>query len=297
MKPLIWSLVNVHVHGRSHLEGMSGPYVAVANHSSHLDGPLLMSALPARMTRYLATGAAADYFYTSRTKALMPTLFMNTFPVERGGGASRHRGLSGNLLTDGVPLLLFPEGTRSRTGAMTTFKPGPAALSISRNVPVIPVALVGAHLAMPPEASVPRAGRPDVHVVIGAPMWSEKGEVARTFAARMHDQVLKMHDAMAQAVGLPLNEDYVRMAAEKKAAEAAEKAEKAAEVEARRAEKQAETEARRAARSEAAEAKRAEAQARRAHKARKADGLDGVAKESPRSGEDNQTDTDRKDTE
>lgn len=224
MKPFIWSMVNVHVHGRRNLAGMSGPYIAIANHSSHLDGPLVMSSLPARMTRFLATGAAADYFFTSWTKAFAPTVFMNAFPVDRGGGHSRHKGLSGNLLTEGVPLLLFPEGTRSRTGAMTHFKPGPAALSISRNVPVIPMALVGAHLAMPPDATVPRSGRPDVHVVIGKPMWSERGEIARAFAQRMHDQVLRMHDTMARATGFPVNADYVAAAEEKAQALAVEKA-------------------------------------------------------------------------
>ncbi|WOQ18992.1 lysophospholipid acyltransferase family protein [Raineyella sp. W15-4] len=208
MKPLFWSLLNVHVHGKRNLAGMSGPYIAVANHSSHLDGPLVMSALPPRLTRYLATGAAADYFFTSPTKAFAPVVFMNAFPVERGGSRSKHRGLSGNLLTEGVPILLFPEGTRSRSGAMAAFKPGPAALCISRNVPAIPIALVGAHLAMPTDSALPKSGRPDVHIVLGRPMWAEKGETARKFADRMHDQVLRMHDSMALATGFPTMADY-----------------------------------------------------------------------------------------
>lgn len=221
MKPLIWSLLNVHVHGKRNLAGLAGPYIAVANHSSHLDGPLVMSALPSRLTRYLATGAAADYFFTSPAKAFGPVVFMNAFPVERGGGRSKHKGLSGNLLTEGVPILLFPEGTRSRTGEMAPFKPGPAALCISRNVPAVPVALVGAHLAMPTNAAMPKAGRPDVHVVLGKPMWAQKGETARKFADRMHDQVLRMHDSMARATGFPTNEEY-GLAAERKAAEEVE---------------------------------------------------------------------------
>ncbi len=212
MQPLLYGTVNVHVHGRANLAGMSGPYIAVGNHSSHLDGPLIMTSLPPRLTRYLATGAAADYFYTSWHKALVPVTFMNTYPVDRGGGRSRHKGLSGNLLTEGVPLLLFPEGTRSRTGAMAAFKPGPAALCISRNVPAIPIALVGAHLAMPANARVPRGGRPDVHVVLGRPMWAEKGETARKFTDRIERQVLVMHDSMARATGFPTVADYAAAA-------------------------------------------------------------------------------------
>ena len=216
MKPLLYGAVNVHVHGRANLAGMSGPYIAVGNHSSHLDGPLIMTSLPARLTRYLATGAAADYFYTSWRRALAPVTFMNTYPVDRGGGRSRHKGLSGNLLTQGVPLLLFPEGTRSRTGAMAAFKPGPAALCISRNVPAVPVALVGAHLAMPTDAGLPRTGRPDVHVVLGRPIWAEKGETARKFTDRIERQVRVMHDSMARATGFPTIAEYAAEAARAK---------------------------------------------------------------------------------
>ena len=101
-------------------------------------------------------------------------LFFNAFPVDRGKGKSKqgarsprsHRGMAGSLLTDGVPLLIFPEGTRSRTGAMGTFKPGAAALAISRGVPVIPIALVGAWAAMPSEQAGLPKGRPSVHVAI-----------------------------------------------------------------------------------------------------------------------------------
>ena len=138
LRPLVWKVV----------KGLDGAYVAVANHSSHLDAPLVFGALPKRLSKYLATGAAADYFFTAWWKAIAPVLFFNAFPVDRGKGKSKqgarsprsHRGMAGSLLTDGVPLLIFPEGTRSRTGAMGTFKPGAAALAISRGVPVIPIA-------------------------------------------------------------------------------------------------------------------------------------------------------------
>ena len=131
LRPLVWKVVKVSVHGADNLDGLDGAYVAVANHSSHLDAPLVFGALPKRLSKYLATGAAADYFFTAWWKAIAPVLFFNAFPVDRGKGKSKqgahsprsHRGMAGSLLTDGVPLLIFPEGTRSRTGAMGTFKP------------------------------------------------------------------------------------------------------------------------------------------------------------------------------
>lgn len=219
LRPVVWAITDVQVHGRENLDNFSGPYVVVSNHSSHLDTPLIMGALPRRLSRYLAAGAAADYFFRSWWKAAPTALFFNAFPVERGGTRNR-KGLAGKLLSDGVPLLLFPEGTRSRTGQMARFKPGAAALCISRNVPCIPVALVGAHEAMPHGTGWVRRGRPQVHVVIGSPMWARPGEAAARFSERIAKVISDMHDQTALAVGLPRLIEYASLAAERQAREA-----------------------------------------------------------------------------
>ena len=123
LKPLIWRLATVTVLGREHLEGCHGPFVVVSNHTSHLDAPLIIGALPRKLARYVAAGAAADYFFDVWWRKGLTALFFNAFPVDRTGLRGR-RGLATSLLDDGVPLLLFPEGTRSRTGEMGNFKPG-----------------------------------------------------------------------------------------------------------------------------------------------------------------------------
>ena len=86
-------------------------------------------------------------------------MFFNAFPVDRTGLRGK-RGMATSLLDDGVPLLLFPEGTRSRTGDMGSFKPGAAALCISRDVPCLPIGIVGAESAMPRGKNWPDRGRP-----------------------------------------------------------------------------------------------------------------------------------------
>ncbi|AFV91004.1 Acyltransferase [Acidipropionibacterium acidipropionici ATCC 4875] len=234
LKPLVWRVTKVTIHGLANLDGVDGAYVITANHSSHLDTPLIFGSLPKRLSRYLSTGAAADYFFTAWWKALTPVLFFNAFPVDRGGkGRSKkgaagrsHRGLAGSLLTDGVPLLIFAEGTRSRTGAMGPFKPGAAALAISRGVPVIPVALVGAFAAMPSdiEGLLPK-GRPQVHVVYGHPMSPAPGEIAHEFSERVRRQIMELHDQTARAYGMPTQAEYARTLALDKAAKKAEEAE------------------------------------------------------------------------
>lgn len=210
-------MLDVEVHGKENLRSLEGGFVVVANHSSHLDTPLIMGSLPPRLSRYLAAGAAADYFFKNWWKAAPTALFFNAFPVERTGLRNR-RGLAGNLLTDGVPLLLFPEGTRSRTGNMAPFKPGAAALCISRNVPCLPVAIVGARDAMPTGRGLPKPGRPTVHIVFGSPMRARPDETAHRFSERISKVVRAMHDQIAKATGYPTLADYARIAAEAEAA-------------------------------------------------------------------------------
>lgn len=217
MKPYIWSALSVHTHGMRNLDGLKPPYVVIANHSSHLDAPLIYGSLPRRLSKNLAAGAASDYFFDSWYKALPTALFFNSFPVERQGLRGR-RGMAGVLLNEGIPLLLFPEGTRSRTGAMASFKPGAAALSISRNVPVLPIALVGAYAAMPYGATVPVPGRPHVHVVFGRPLRAAPGEIAHQFSERLHRYVVEMHDTTARAYGMPTQADFARAVALRAAA-------------------------------------------------------------------------------
>ena len=193
LKPLIWRLATVTVLGREHLDGLSRPFVVVSNHTSHLDAPLIFGALPRKLSRYVAAGAAADYFFDVWWRKGLTALFFNAFPVDRTGLRGR-RGLATDLLDDGVPLLLFPEGTRSRTGEMGNFKPGAAALCISRDVPCLPVAIVGASEAMPYGKNWPERGRPPIYLTFGEPMRAEDGETVAQFSARIAKEVRSLVD-------------------------------------------------------------------------------------------------------
>ena len=226
MKPYIWSALTVHEHGVRNLQGLKPPFVVIANHSSHLDAPLIFGALPRRLSQNLAAATAGDYFFNNWYRALPTALFFNSFPVQRSGHSGRtgHRGLAARLVNDGVPILIFPEGTRSRTGAMANFTPGAAALSISRNVPILPIALVGAYAAMPYGNNVPVPGRPHVHVVFGRPLRAAPGEIAHQFSERLHRYVVEMHDTTARAYGMPTQADFARAVALRTAAAQAERA-------------------------------------------------------------------------
>lgn len=192
LKPLVWSLVRVSTVGEERIASLSAPFIVVANHSSHLDAPLIIGGLPRRLSRYLAAGAAADYFFDVQWRKWLTTLFFNAFAIERNSEGKRS-GSSRALLERDVPLLIFPEGGRSKTGEMGNFKPGAAALSIATRVPCLPIALVGASAAMPRGVNWPKRGRYPVSIVFGAPMLADAQESAEDFSRRLSDEVRRLH--------------------------------------------------------------------------------------------------------
>lgn len=192
LRPLVWRLVRVTVTGHERLRGLKGAFIVVANHSSHLDAPLIFGALPWRWARHLAAGAAADYFFDVKWRTWLTVLFFNAYPVDRAGGRNRPR-LSKALIEAGVPLLLFPEGGRARNGeGIRRFKPGAAALAIGTDVPVVPIGLVDAQRAMPRNRSWPVKGRPPVRVVVGDPMRAAEGESVEDFTSRLQQEVTRL---------------------------------------------------------------------------------------------------------
>lgn len=170
------------------VQKVNGAFLLVANHSSHLDAPMLMQGIPFTQGRFISTGVAREYFFEVWQRRIFVRWFFNAFPIDRDG-SRKHSGISRTLLKAGVPVLVFPEGTRSKTGRMAKFKPGAAALSASCGVPVIPAALIGAHEAMPKGRNWPKPGRPPVGVVFGAPIYPHEGESAIALTARISDAV------------------------------------------------------------------------------------------------------------
>jgi 1-acyl-sn-glycerol-3-phosphate acyltransferase len=153
------------VVGREHLDDLAGPVVFVANHSSHIDTPVILGALPGRWRRRTAVAAAVDYFYDKRRKALSASLAFGTVPLDRNSGAGVGPGQTAHLdrlIRDGGSLLVFPEGTRSRDGRVGRLRTGAALLAAEHHLPIVPIYVSGTGEAMPRghRWMVFKAGRP-----------------------------------------------------------------------------------------------------------------------------------------
>lgn len=196
LRPVIESTTPVTVLGQDNLEGLQAPFIIAANHNSHLDTAVLVTHLPRELTRDLAVGAAADYFYSRWWVKATTSLFFNTYPIERSSAkrSGRASGMSQKLLTAGIPIAIFPEGKRSRDGRLQPFKPGVAALAQATGAPCVPIALIGTHEAMPVGRAWPRSGRPEVTLLIGRPMSPEPEETLRDFTDRIAGHIRTMLD-------------------------------------------------------------------------------------------------------
>lgn len=101
----------------------------------------------------------------------------------------------------GNSLLMFPEGTRSRTGELLPFKKGAFVLAIKVQAPVVPTAIFGAARAMRPGS--PLIWPTTVRVHFGAPVETAGLELADrdTLAQRVRGEVAHLLDDAARADG------------------------------------------------------------------------------------------------
>ena len=159
------------VYGRRNIRGLTGPAIFIANHQSHMDMPALYYALPWRFRPRLAGGAAADRWFIKGRKGITNQPWFaslgGSFPITRGGGSAT-LDYPKWLIDQGESIIIFPEGTRSRSGKMVKFKHGPAILAVSKGVPVVPLYLQGTRAIRPTGSREMTPG--PVTVVIGKPL-------------------------------------------------------------------------------------------------------------------------------
>jgi long-chain acyl-CoA synthetase len=165
--------LGLRVAGRERLPA-SGAFLLCPNHQSYLDVFLLLGALPAQTFRKLFFVGASEYFTTSFMRWIARNI--NLVPVDPDTNLTRAMQAGAYGLKHGKVLVLFPEGERSIDGKIKKFKKGAPILALHLGVPMVPIAVEGAHEVWPRgksfrmSAVFSRNGRPPVRLTFGAPL-------------------------------------------------------------------------------------------------------------------------------
>lgn len=173
---IYWRLSRI---GREHVP-QSGPVIFVSNHRSFID-PFIIGLCSRRPVYYVAK---QELFKIKALGWLLSSL--GAFPVKRGEADGDMIETAKAILDRGDPVLIFPEGTRIRPGALGKPKRGVGRLALETGATVVPVAMIGTE-------SIRKGFRIRPHKIrvrIGAPLTFPKTEnVTGPLAAAVTDRI------------------------------------------------------------------------------------------------------------
>jgi 1-acyl-sn-glycerol-3-phosphate acyltransferase len=159
---LLTTGVTVDVTGLDQLQA-GGTYVFVSNHQSIYDIPVLFYCLPFQL-RIIAKASLGRFpvlgWHLQRTGHMLVD--------RRRPDRSRIFAWASRLTTNGLSLIVFPEGTRSPDGRVGAFKGGSFLVALEAKLPVVPISIVGSrHVMLKGRlATYPGAVRVVVHAPI-----------------------------------------------------------------------------------------------------------------------------------
>jgi 1-acyl-sn-glycerol-3-phosphate acyltransferase len=182
-------LFKYHCIGRHYLP-KSGGAIICANHQSHLDPPLVGMA-PSRHCIYLARKT----LFKNPVFGFVISM-LDAIPLNRDGMGIEGIKATLRKLKAGEAVVMFPEGTRTKTGKLQNLKTGFITLARRSKVPLIPCGFVGAYDCLPRGGKLPCLER--IRCVYGPPISAEQ-------VTEMSDEAiielltLRMQDCIRQA--------------------------------------------------------------------------------------------------
>jgi len=172
----------------------AGASVYASNHLSYMDTPVLFAKLPFQFRILAKQGLWKVPFigwYLNRSGQV---------PIDSSNSRSAVAGLLRGVaaLKTGMPLLVFPEGSRTPHGELQAMASGAAFMAIRAGVPLVPLALIGTYDLLPIHVYSLRP-RP-LKIIVGEPISTDGFSTrdAETLTARLYAEIEKMYYAHAE---------------------------------------------------------------------------------------------------
>jgi 1-acyl-sn-glycerol-3-phosphate acyltransferase len=171
-------------------------YVVVANHTSNFDIPVLFRAIPTPI-RFLAK---KELYKIPILGPGMDTA--GIVKVDRGGARSTRQAINDaakETYQRGYSLMVFAEGTRSRTGDMASFHKGAVRLAIDNGADLLPVVISGTFDINPPGSWFVYPGRVVVRILDAVDTAEYTFRDITPLTNELHDQMLATYEEMRNA--------------------------------------------------------------------------------------------------
>lgn len=139
------------IHGQKYLAKSNQAVVYVANHQSQMD--ILAVFMLNMRFRWIAKASLFKIPFLGWSMSAAKYV-----PVIRGNRKSQEEcmRLAEHTIKDGIPMIFFPEGTRSLTGELGEFKTGAFRLAQSTGVPIVPISIQGCGKLLPKHSLIPQ---------------------------------------------------------------------------------------------------------------------------------------------
>lgn len=173
----------VEVIGRENIP-REGAFLLASNHVSYLD-PMVMGIVTGRRINFMAKD---ELFLNPILGYILKKLW--AFPIKRNTADKKALRECLHRISQGLPVLLFPEGTRHGNPGEKKIEAGVGFLALKANVPVVPVYIDGSQKVLPPGSRFPRRNK--VYVRYGPAMTFSPGDDYQSIAQAVMDAIWRL---------------------------------------------------------------------------------------------------------
>jgi 1-acyl-sn-glycerol-3-phosphate acyltransferase len=184
---LIFLLTRREVRGKENVPE-HGPLLVAANHLGMADQYFIALNIKRRMM-YMAK----EELFRHLPLRLLVQAF-GAFPVRRGLIDRRSLGQANQVLSSGLALFMFPEGTRSKDGKLQPAFPGSALIALDNNVPILPIGIAGLeNVRKGPLWWIAHRHQLTVRINIGQPFYlpAQEGKITKERLRGMADLIME----------------------------------------------------------------------------------------------------------